>query len=503
MGLRHVWGTRAVYGWAGKGKGNGVEAYIPTHSAMGLRHVWGTRAVVPPFTARAKEKPGWVPGLWDWMGLGLFCPALHDDGGVGATEAEGVGERVVNPGWLWLVGDVVEAALGIEFDDVHGRGGDLVLHGHDGDAGFESPGASEEVSSHGFGGTDEQGVVECALAEDIFDGLGFEGVTEGCGGGVCVDVVDLVGRDAGDSEGVGHGTVAAFAFGGHSGHVEGICGHAVADDFGEDFGAASLGELKLFEDEDASAFAADEAVTVLVPGTAGVGGVVVASGEGLHGGETTDTHGGDGGLGATGDHGVGIAALDDAEGVTDGVGAGGAGGSGGLVGSAGGVLDGDVSGGEIDDGGGDEEGRDFAWATVHHVGVFALNDVEAADAGADVYAEAVTELAGDGEAGVSHGLGCGRKGEVYEAAHFAGLFFVDEEEWIEVLDLCGEADGVAGEIECLDLRHATLAGHEPCPHFGSGVAYCAEQADTGNDDTTLLQCLRHMTYFAPFWFFSM
>ena len=41
-----------------------------------------------------------------------------------------------------------------------------------------------------------------------------------------------------------------------------------------------------------------------------------------------------------------------------------------------------------------------------------------------------------------------------EAAHLAGLFFVDEEERVEVLDLGGEADGMAGEIEGLDLGHA-------------------------------------------------
>ena len=89
-----------------------------------------------------------------------------------------------------------------------------------------------------------------------------------------------------------HGAVAAFAFGGHAGHVEGVGGHAVADDLGEDLRAAGFGELELFEDEDAGAFADDEAVAVLVEGAAGVGGVVVAGGEGLHGGEPADAHAG-------------------------------------------------------------------------------------------------------------------------------------------------------------------------------------------------------------------
>ena len=98
---------------------------------------------------------------------------------------------------------------------------------------------------------------------------------------------------------------------------------------------------------------------------------------------------GDGGFGAAGDHGVGVAALDDAEGVADGVGGGGAGGGGGLVGAARAVVDGDVAGGEVDDGAGDEEGRDLARAAGEQVDVLALDDVESADAGADVDADAV------------------------------------------------------------------------------------------------------------------
>ena len=159
-----------------------------------------------------------------------------------------------------------------------------------------------------------------------------------------------------DFQGGGHGAKAAFAFGRHAGHVEGVGGHAVADDFGEDFCSAGFGELELFEDEDAGAFADDEAVAIFIPGAAGVGWIVVAGGEGFHGGESTDAHGRDGGFGAAGDHGVGVAALDDAEGVADGVSAGGAGGGGGFVGASSVVLDGDVAGCEVDDGAGDEEG---------------------------------------------------------------------------------------------------------------------------------------------------
>src|ERR1700722_19978142 len=98
-----------------------------------------------------------------------------------------------------------------------------------------------------------------------------------------VDVIDLIGLEAGYFEGVLHGAEAAFAFGGHAGHVEGVGGEAVAYDLGEDVCATGFGELKLLEDEDACAFAYDEAVAILVEGTAGVLGVFVAGGESAHG----------------------------------------------------------------------------------------------------------------------------------------------------------------------------------------------------------------------------
>ena len=51
-------------------------------------------------------------------------------------------------------------------------------HGHDGDAGFQAAGSAEEVAGHGLGGADEKSVVQGALAEDVLDGLGLQGVAE-------------------------------------------------------------------------------------------------------------------------------------------------------------------------------------------------------------------------------------------------------------------------------------------------------------------------------------
>ncbi len=76
-----------------------------------------------------------------------------------------------------------------------------------------------------------------------------------------------------------------------------------------------------------------------------------------------------------------------------------------------------------------------------------------------------------------------------EAAHLAGLFFVHEEQRVEVLDLGGEANGVAGEIEGLDLGHTAAAGEKTLPDLRGGFADPADQAKAGDDDATLLHFL--------------
>src|SRR5207302_6598990 len=89
--------------------------------------------------------------------------------------------------------------------------------------------------------------------------------------------------------------------------------------------------LQILEDQDACAFAEDETITVLVPGTARGSGVIVAGGKRAHGGESAYAHRRNGGFGASSNHHVSITALDDLVGVADGVRASGAGGACGLV----------------------------------------------------------------------------------------------------------------------------------------------------------------------------
>src|ERR1700761_3940307 len=121
--------------------------------------------------------------------------------------------------------------------------------------------------------------------------------------------------------------------------------------------------------------------------------------------------------------------------------------------------------------------------------MFALDDIEPAYAGADVNANQIVVFLGDLEAGVSHRFGGSGQGEVDEATHLSGLFFVDEEKRIEVLDLCGETDWMAGEIKGFDLGHTAAASHKAFPDLRGGFADPAEQAKAGDDYATMLHCL--------------
>src|SRR5699024_6075714 len=84
----------------------------------------------------------------------------------------------------------------------------------------------------------------------------------------------------------------------------------------------------------------DEAVAIGVPGTGGSLRVVVAGGQGTHGGERGDVQGVDRGFGPTRDHHVGATGADDVDRVGDGFGAGRAGTDGCVCTGAGGELQG-------------------------------------------------------------------------------------------------------------------------------------------------------------------
>ena len=246
--------------------------------------------------------------------------------------------------------------------------------------------------------------------------------------------------------------------------------------------------LERFENQNSRAFADDEAVAAGVERAAGVSGIFIASGKSFHGSKAADAHGSDGGFGAAADHHVRGAALDDFEGIADGVRGSGAGGGGGGIWALGSVTNGNVAGSEIDDGGRNEKGRDSAGAALDQFPVLALDDVETADAGGDVDADFVEVRILGLPVGGFYGEVRSSESHLNEAAHFFQFFFFDPPEGIEVFYFAGDFAVKAGGIELRDMANAALAGDEVLPRFLRADAQRADQSNTRNDYPVSQDC---------------
>ena len=195
----------------------------------------------------------------------------------------------------------------------------------------ESEWSAPEMTGHRFRRTYQKRVVFRAFAKNILNCLRLKSIAQRSRSGVCIHVVNLIWRNIRDLQRRCHRAAAAFAFGSHAGHVEGVRRHAIANHFGQYFRAAGLGKLKFFHDQDSRTLANDEAIAVFIKWPTGVFWILVSGRERLHGGESADAHGGDCGLCPSSNHDIGVTPLDDAEGVANGVCARRAGRRGGLV----------------------------------------------------------------------------------------------------------------------------------------------------------------------------
>ncbi len=106
-----------------------------------------------------------------------------------------------------------------------------------------------------------------------------------------INVVNIGGLETGVFEGVLHGASGAVAFGVGLGDMVGVGGHAVAQQFGVDSGAARFGMLQRFQNQHAASFAHHKAVALGVKRAAGVFRVVVAGGHRPRGAERANPHG--------------------------------------------------------------------------------------------------------------------------------------------------------------------------------------------------------------------
>ncbi len=126
---------------------------------------------------------------------------------------------------------------------------------------------------HGLGGADRD--VVGRLAKDGLDGQRLALVVQLGAGAVGVDVVDLVRRQAGVVQGGLHGLGCARTVLGRGGQMVGVGAAAVAQNLAVDARPPGLGPAQLFQHQYRRAFAADEAVALLVKRPRGPGRILV------------------------------------------------------------------------------------------------------------------------------------------------------------------------------------------------------------------------------------
>src|SRR5262249_4682804 len=161
---------------------------------------------------------------------------------------------------------IIEVAIWIGNREADGRGNEALLDCFDARYGFNPTAGAEEMPVHRLGRGDCELV--CCIPKHLFDGSCFIDVIECCRRSVGVEIVDLRRGDARVLQGLAHGLFGTFDI--RVDHVLGIGGHAEALEFGEYVGAARLGMLELFQDEDAGAFAKYRSVALFAEWEAAV-----------------------------------------------------------------------------------------------------------------------------------------------------------------------------------------------------------------------------------------
>ncbi len=359
---------------------------------------------------------------------------------------------------------------------------DAFLQGqHRGD-GLDGARGAEHVAVHRLGAADVGLVGEIAHRDLICLGLGHVVEERARAVGVDIDIVlggiesGLLQRDA-DALGLG-GAVRARGRG-----VVGVAGAAVARDLGIDVGAAGLGVLHLLEDDDGGTVGHHEAAAV---GVERQGGVLRIRGAGQRLGvrEAGDTDRYGTAVAAARDDGVGVAVLDGAERLADGVRGGGAGRHDVDAGALGAELDGDLAAGHVGDHRRDEVGGDpLAGLVLEELLQLALDGREAADTGADIGAQtARLDVLAAHQAGVVHRLPGGS-----HRIDGEGILLADERLVhpvffrIEIPDHAADLDGQVICRELCDMVNSAHAVDKVVPKSLDIVSDAREDAESGHN----------------------
>ena len=153
------------------------------------------------------------------------------------------------------------------------------------------------------------------------------------------------------------------------------------------------------------------------------------------------------------------------------------------------LQDADVARRDIDNTAGYEERRHLARAALQHFLVRVFNRLYATHAGAHCYADRVTILFGDFEAGVSdciHGRG---NAVVDEWIHLASLFGRHIVANVEVLDRTAYSGWKLTGIKVVNKTNSRHTIADVVPGIIQLIANRRDYSHSGNDDASFFQCV--------------
>ncbi len=316
------------------------------------------------------------------------------------------------------------------------------------------------------------------VAEHGLDRARLVGVVDRRRRAVRVEILDVGRRQPGVVEGAAHGLVGALSV--RVDHVLGVGRHAVADDLGEDLGAARLGVLQGFQHEDAGAFAQNRSVALLGEREAALRRKHVQCLPGFHGAVVDD------GFRRAGDSDVDHIVADVVAGDADSVRCGRAGAAGGEGRTLDAELNANVGARRGADDAQECEGVRRALSLNEQCAIGILEGDEAASARADDACRTIGVGEGNLEARLLHRLVGGGRREPGIAVRvhdeLVALEVAQALLWIEILDLGSDEDLQIFERKTSELGHPALRGLHRGPEIGYVEADRRNDAHSGHHD---------------------
>src|SRR5690606_1629241 len=227
-----------------------------------------------------------------------------------------------------------------------------------------------------------------------------------------------------------------------------------------------------------------ETVTPLVPWATRCRRVIIASGQGTGGSETTDPQTAGSHFRATGNHHVRLAVGDVAGSHADAMRTGGTGGGDGVIRPLKPQVNRQEAGDHVDDRAWHEERGNAPRTLLEQRSATVLDIRQPTDPGTHGNADPLPVLIGDLQAGIAHGLETGRQtvlNEQVQLARFLGREILLD---IEVFDRSAKTGGEGGQIHVLDQADTTTAGENPLPAARHIVTQWRYHAHPGNHDAS-------------------